>query len=339
MQLTLKKYYNINKVKESWNKLYKSNPDLTIFQDYNYAENIYKKTKIRGLRYNIFFEISHNGQPLLIAPMTKKIIPSKTKNWRIFGVIQGCDTTDFIYSADMTTETMEECLKLLHKQMKGAKTYKRLRENSVLSTTLRRMHPEKELPPYPHVCIPAWDDADQYTASLSKSTRQNIRTAHNRLQKDGLSWSLQTATPISSAPTLWEEAMSIYIDRQIEAFDVRKRHSRKNTIKYYLDKKHDSISLKKLPNTYISLLKINNKPAATLMGFIDTTKKSLVVPRLAMNAEHNRYSPGLILIVETLREMIAQTNIRSIDLSRGDERYKYVMGGKEYHTNEFQIPR
>lgn len=64
---------------------------------------------------------------------------------------------------------------------------------------------------------------------------------------------------------------------------------------------------------------------------------SILVPRLAINEKYKRYSPGLILCNEIIKECYRSGKIRCLNLLRGTEKYKYDLGGKTYITKNLKI--
>lgn len=89
------------------------------------------------------------------------------------------------------------------------------------------------------------------------------------------------------------------------------------------------------PNTFHALLFINGELASFMAGFMDHEQQKLVIPRLAIDHAFKFYSPGYVLLCETMRQLIANTAIRELDLSRGDERYKFDLGGQPYYTDSY----
>lgn len=73
-------------------------------------------------------------------------------------------------------------------------------------------------------------------------------------------------------------------------------------------------------------LYIDGQLAAFLSGMTDGVR--LVVPRLSINDEYRRYSPGAMLISEAIKMLASQSTIRVLDLSKGEEPYKYQLGGR-----------
>lgn len=72
-------------------------------------------------------------------------------------------------------------------------------------------------------------------------------------------------------------------------------------------------------------------------GYIDND--SFVIPRLSINDEFARYSPGYLLINEAIKWFSANSNIRIIDLSEGAEKYKLDLGGIVYKKVDYTIKR
>jgi CelD/BcsL family acetyltransferase involved in cellulose biosynthesis len=84
-----------------------------------------------------------------------------------------------------------------------------------------------------------------------------------------------------------------------------------------------------------SLVRIDGKLAAAMCGFLNQDG-SWVLPKLAINMDFSRYSPGGILINESIKYIYEnQIPITNVDLSRGEERYKYIYGGKQHLNYRF----
>lgn len=82
------------------------------------------------------------------------------------------------------------------------------------------------------------------------------------------------------------------------------------------------------------VLYINNRIAA----FFDSISagKTIIIPRLAISDEFNRYSPGMILINESVKSLIDE-RISVVDLTHGTEQYKLSMGGIVNHCVEKEM--
>ena len=82
---------------------------------------------------------------------------------------------------------------------------------------------------------------------------------------------------------------------------------------------------------------IDGNLAAFMSGFKNQERTTLIIPRLSINGDFLFYSPGLMLVNETIKFLYKQTSIRELDLSQGTEKYKFDMGGEIHTTKWFKI--
>ena len=71
---------------------------------------------------------------------------------------------------------------------------------------------------------------------------------------------------------------------------------------------------------------------------VDISRKTILVISAGTNDDFARYSPGILLMHEFIHHAIEE-GLKVVDFTRGDERYKFVLGGKP-HDNfdvEFMI--
>ena len=78
---------------------------------------------------------------------------------------------------------------------------------------------------------------------------------------------------------------------------------------------------------------------AYMSGLKTHDGKRIVIPRLAMDANYNKYSPGCALMNETIQYLSKETDVKVLDMSRGDERYKKDFGGRSYFIKDFVIEK
>ena len=76
-------------------------------------------------------------------------------------------------------------------------------------------------------------------------------------------------------------------------------------------------------------------PISYMAGLVSKEQNCYYVPRLCIDPDFNKYSPGIILLVETIRLFIGQ-GIGHLDLMLGDEPYKMAMGGRIHHNYELK---
>ena len=93
--------------------------------------------------------------------------------------------------------------------------------------------------------------------------------------------------------------------------------------------------LVKHPQQKVFILASDNKPIAYMAGLYNEQQKIYYVPRLCINDVYKKYSPGIILVNETIKYLINQgTSV--LDLMEGDELYKIAMGGVVYNNYQIQ---
>ena len=73
-------------------------------------------------------------------------------------------------------------------------------------------------------------------------------------------------------------------------------------------------------------------------GF-DIEKTRIRVMAAGTDLEYARYSPGMLLMYNFIINSIQEGKIREIDFTRGDEKYKFSLGGEQRlnHTIKFRI--
>lgn len=82
----------------------------------------------------------------------------------------------------------------------------------------------------------------------------------------------------------------------------------------------------------IAVLEIEGVTAAMMILFRE--HDGVIVPKLAINTDFSRYSPGHVLISEYFKSRSSQF---VFDLSRGAEQYKTALGGSVYYNYGFEI--
>jgi len=127
--------------------------------------------------------------------------------------------------------------------------------------------------------------------------------------------------------------MDIYLTRRGE-------HEKTDSFihKFYLRHLHYyTVAHRKLDSSYFGILRINNKIAAFWSGFANPNKDYISCPRLALNGDFARCSPGIILLCETAKVLEQKTGICKLDLSRGNHDYKMRMGGECYYSYDYLL--
>ena len=204
---------------------------------------------------------------------------------------------------------------------------------------------------------------DLWLASLSKHTRQNIRTAYNRINKEGFDYEFNYyESDFDSSDNLFvdktrkKEYLDLYIVRQKSKYTTNRtilsklkkeirmigatNYKKANAVTkrmWYRRNFHYASNVEKNGNPFWAELKIKGSLVAFMCGYVDEGAGVLHVPRLAINDSFAMFSPGVCLINSLVRYMYENTIYRVLDLGTGDEPYKLSLGGERYLLYDLEL--
>lgn len=315
-----------NKVEKIWNDLYsKMLTQTSQYMQYDF-QRIYKKhLKIgkqrAGMKYRVYV-VYDNNEPKCIIPL---ICKSNGKDYYLAGDLCSTGCLDFIYDPELSVNDMSEVLFLLRIIRGGILHINKMQKNSLVFQSILSFFPDVSYREQKCVKICFGEDYDNYIKKLSKSVRQNIRTAHNRLNREEKAESYE-----------YYYGKNILNDKEfLKLYHKRANEKNSTNRNILIEKVSDTFNpitraLKEMDNAFTSVFRIDGTIAGVMQGFIGKDNRSVIIPHLAINSEYSVYSPGALLISETIRYLISDTSVRELDLSRGEEKYKYSMGGIEY---------
>lgn len=173
---------------------------------------------------------------------------------------------------------------------------------------------------------------------LSKNSRQNLRTASNRLQKDG------------KALVFNDD------DQQVDRQECMKLREAKLSVKYAdfsLFWKYKYRIINRLRYTFPFLTPITHYTKSKVMtaydeegklraffnyGY-DPDDKAIRIMAAGTDLDFARYSPGMLLMHQFILKSIQEGKLQVIDFTRGDEKYKFALGGELClnHSIKFSI--
>lgn len=239
----------------------------------------------------------------------------------LFGKANGFNECGILYDSP---SILPECLRLLKNTLVNVELH-RIDERSPIASFI-----PDEAAISNNVAIYFGESYDEYFKKLSSSVRQNIRTAYNRLAKDGNCLNVKIFIGKSKIPI--NEIIWLYCRRHRDRYGVETSFIKR----WFL--KHQSFATRfyrYADNAITVYMTINDIPAAFLSGLYNNNR--MIVPRLSINNDFKRYSPGMILVCETIKKLISDTKIRVLDLSLGEEPYKYQLGGVLHHAYRFNL--
>lgn len=338
--LTIYKW-NDPALKQIWQNLYADNSYLFPYSSWEYNEQIYKYMKVKPssmFQKNYFLVYEEEKKPLVLFPLYLK----KNK-LRLFGEnISGAGHLDLLYDEVIRTKQFENALSELKSMFPGKTLELRMiNERSKLFNFLKGMAEAGADAIFPvkaeeeRVCvkIPFPDSYEEYERGLSRHSRNNLRNAYSKARRDKQDISIQVIRGPFTDKALLSDVMKIYTRRESE-----RKHRRVDFFPYIKNRYFSPIvwAMETLASHYTFCFFLNNKLAAFMTGFA-TNYNEIVFPYVAIDSNYAVYSPGKLMISESVKYLQNCYSIRGLDLSRGDEHYKFVMGGVRHYNYKFEI--
>ena len=321
MQLEIYSTMRYSRIRDDWARLYDLTPEVSPFLHpdamhiayrYFYPYYISRKT------LPCFMVFKENGVARAIIPFLKH----RSGRLQLFGNVNGFDESGFVYDS-------VNILPDIFSNIKGGDyniEFVRINANSPISAYI-----SADARPTSNAAIHFDSNFQEYISTLSKSVRQNIRTAYNRLANDGLHFDIKTYVG-KDADFPINDIIDLYCRRHYQRYGVKT-----GRLKHWFLKTQSFATryYRFSSNALTVVLNIHGRPAAFLSGLFNENR--LVVPRLSIDSKYQRYSPGMLLCVETIKHLQSNTNIRTLDLAIGNESYKYQLGAVEYFTYRFLL--
>lgn len=174
---------------------------------------------------------------------------------------------------------------------------------------------------------------DLWYSTMSKSSRQNLRTAYNRMKTDNVAFEMKTYDKLSLSDKL--KCFRLISKRSKQLNGINEKKERNRIIRYIKDmyKLYFSISFYMFNHSQrsqLTVLKLNHCVSACMITHNEYLR--IVVPKLAIDTEYSRYSPGCVMISEYIKKIKSNESEFVLDLSRGAEKYKLSLGGELYYN-------
>lgn len=178
---------------------------------------------------------------------------------------------------------------------------------------------------------------EDYLSGLSKNVRQNLRTANNRTVTDGREVALVVYNEEPVPEELIQKLRLLYEKRRM----IKNQTMNRSHLRYRFTECIRRSNLKKYDITteamrsgrgfYLGVLFIDGIPAAFCFG-PKSTDDTLCFMQVAIDDMFDRYSPGMLLLTRVFESMLNESGILSIDLTNGNETYKFLLGAKSHYT-------
>lgn len=260
----------------------------------------------------------------------------------VSGDIVELDFVDFLYARRGLQELAEAFAAAMQRMRADgirSVTWRYLESDGVTSELLRRLpHEKKET--FANVRILFAEGLENFAATLPRNARSVEKVARNRLRREGrsMSFSFRSSVGLGDGMSgreprrLLHECRRVYLERQ------RRRYGNASWLAriFFMHGCYISLSVP-CGHSFVAVLRVDGRVAAYMEGYVNSARAALEVPRIAIDDSFARYSPGRLLVAETVRWLCANSDLRCIDLCRGDERYKLDLGGTPYETATVRV--
>ncbi len=326
----------LKQLQGEWTSL-ETGMDMTYFQTFGWYESIFPyQLKDNWLHENVIAVVKKDGETVLIAPLTivkHNWMYLNRKGVYLLGRCGWSDYLNFIYKI-FENEAIE-ALMLGVKEKYGICDwfFEQIREDTALFTYLSINR--KNIPTEKKVCVSLNlpDTEELYMVNLAKSAKQNLRTAQNRLNKAGKDLRFVFDDKNVDKHKLVSLRASRLGKKNYEPI-VYKRYKR--MIKDWLLFRYPHF----LPflvdaNCHVMTAYEGDEIRAFFNYGIDYVHKTILLMAVGTDETFARYSPGMLLMYAFIKEQIQKHSINIIDFTRGDEFYKYALGGKNHYLYYF----
>lgn len=319
-------------IKKEWLTL-ESGKEMTLFQTYGWYRML-RQCYIPHDNYNfesIFALVCKGTKCYLIAPLWIIKHNFRILNKRGAYILgrDGCsDYLNMIYDIfepNAFNSLVEDLrkkynIKLFYFEglMESSSLYKH-----ILKSATKIYHDDKE--PYVYLEIPS--SLQTYNSLLSKHSRQNLRTANNRLTKDGIIMTYNyddDSVDKQKCITIRDSKLSI----EYAKFSWYKIHKYRliNRIRFRFPR---YMPLLTYHASKVMVAYIGEDICAFFNYTYDDARKAVVIFTAGTNLDYARYSPGMLLMYNFIKTMIERQDYNIIDFTRGNEMYKLSLGGNE----------
>lgn len=333
-------YYKVSQirnVREDWKSL-QNGIDMTYFQSYDWNQMLSEFVPKDNLfRESRIFVVCKDKKCVLIAPLLiiKRKYFLNRKGIYFMARNDWSDYVNLIYS-DFDSSAVDFLFNEL-KKIYGISDFcfENLRQDSLLYQYIKQNKHVSTDNQATCVKLLLPHTEEEYLKVLSKGSRQNIRTAYNRMSKDGIKHHVcfdDQAYDINRC--LFIRGQRSDKKRQNKGYSLIQKIKIKLIYNLLLYKLDDYTPLKNDKISHVVSLYEGDKLRAFFNYGIDNTHKTIVLMAAGTDMEFSRYSPGIIAIYEFIKMLIADGDVKYLDFTRGTERYKYDLGGEEHYISK-----
>lgn len=319
-----------------------NNSKLTYCQTYQWNLQIYKYWEEKEIRKAVigkfeYYKVTDDNEVKIIAPLC-------LRNNEAYIIGKGCGQNyyDFVYGENLEEKYVYKLMVYLKNKGINIIHIPLIRSESDLCKILLKPNNIFKIDKKNSCVVNMkfdFDDYDSYFKSLSKSTRQNIRTAYNRLRKDDIDYKVNVEEKKISE-TRAKELMNFYVRRH--SLDLNNcclkekiiQKARRFILGKWDNNKVVFNSMINNDNHRLYSIYIEGNLAAYYYGLVYPENK-ISFKHVAINDDYKKYSPGMILANEIIK--LENKRFKVFDFTTGRENYKYKLGCTDESCYEMQI--
>lgn len=244
--------HRFSPIKADWERLFLLTPEVSPFlhpEAFEISYRYFYPYYLKWFTLPLFAVFSDGYKTRAIVPLLK--IKGK---FRLFGDVNGFNECGFLYD---NVSVLPDVISLLLSRF-GDVEFMKIDQRSPISNYKAATAKVSN-----NVAIQFGNDYDDYFKTLSKSVRQNIRTAYNRLNKDGNILSVKYFGLNRGEQLPVNKLIESYVRRHSERYGVTTSNLKRWFLKYqsFATRCYADAS-----NAFTSVLYINSKIAGFLSG-------------------------------------------------------------------------
>lgn len=345
-------FFDINafeKMQDIWIEMAKGK-DMTAFQSFSWyklinEQQLKKANLIPGKSvYAVAYE---DGCAKMIAPVHIFRGPAVLSKLNlnpgayILGKWGYSDYLNFIYS-DFSEECFEAIVEQVKLKFKVSDFFiHQICPRTDISNYIESHYPQGKLFDGNCAKITVKANFEDYHSGLSKSVRQNIRTAFNRAEKDNREIRYEIIKQMDEKDA--KEFMDIYLERQqikntvSQSVISKTIYDLQNIIKKQKNKKFNFLLECLKGNSSVFTIGIYSGKEKIGFCLVANDANAYRVPVVCFKKEYARYSPGIIGIYSFLRDAYENGSIKDFDLLKGTEKYKFDLGAECFSIGYYKV--
>lgn len=340
----------LHSIRDSWKRLQRGD-DMTFFQKFEWYEMVGKFVPSGKGLVSGYFVVEKEGSAVMIAPLwviTRRIRMVNKPGVYILGRNGYSDYLNLIY--DFFDEVAFQKLTeyVMNRYGVNVWNFEYLKSSALLSYIRRSVsqgvYVVKDESSVTCCGMSLPSCVEKYEASLSKSTRQNIRTAVNRSKKDNLNFVISYDDDCSRPQC--NELRQIWQRKKVRRDKAGVSWKGKIYLKlrwffyerFLIKFPHYSPIIDCNTTKILSLKDAQSDEIAAFFCYgMDLEHGVIIVITAGVNEKFIRYSPGFICVKDFICHCINEGNVNYIDFTRGTEPYKYWLGCKNNNVSNISI--